>query len=129
MGLVVVAAVLSPTDLRKQEFRIAMGDPVVSQQRQCRCGEWQKSIFGSLAAMDVNHHALGIDIADLQVESFFQPQSERVDGPEVDARCDAALTAAMSRWTSSMESTSGSVFCLGMRSLVRTCQSRGSVKV
>ena len=33
--------------------------------------------------MHVNHHALGIEITNLQVESFLQSQAQRIDGPEV----------------------------------------------
>lgn len=35
-----------------------------------------------LAAVDVNQHAFGIDISDLQVESFLESQAHAVDGSE-----------------------------------------------
>src|SRR3989304_6408089 len=68
----------------EQQLRMSMSGPVLSQQLKRRRGEWNVTVLGPLAAMDVNHAALGIDVADLQVEAFLHPQAERIDGPEVD---------------------------------------------
>ena len=32
--------------------------------------------------MDVDHHALAVDVADLKVDRFADPQSQRVGGPD-----------------------------------------------
>ena len=35
--------------------------------------------------MDVDHHPRGIDVADLEVQPFPEPQAQRVDRPEIGA--------------------------------------------
>ena len=41
------------------------------------------AVLGPLAAMHVHHHPLAIDVADLEVQPFLKPQSQRVDRPEI----------------------------------------------
>ena len=56
--------------------------PVVSENLQSTFGQRDESVLGSFATMDVNHHPFGIEVADLQIESFFQPEPQRIGGPE-----------------------------------------------
>jgi hypothetical protein len=93
----------------KQQTGMAVRDPVKSQQVQC--GLWQRnvSIFGSLAAMDMHHHSLCIDIADLQVQAFLHAKSQRVDGPKVN--CDAVLRRGVN---DSMDLSDGDDFWQGL---------------
>jgi hypothetical protein len=67
---------------RKQILRVLMTFPEVSQQKQSRLGQRQIAILRTLAAMNVDHHAFRVDVADLQIASFLQPQSQGVHGPE-----------------------------------------------
>ena len=53
-----------------------MRRPVIAEDRQRALGQRQVAILGTLATMDVDHHAFGIEITDLQVQSFFQSQPE-----------------------------------------------------
>ena len=56
--------------------------PVVSEHVQCAVGKRQVTIFGAFAAMNVDRHSLGVNVADLQVESFFEPQPKRIKRPQ-----------------------------------------------
>ncbi|TWU19235.1 hypothetical protein Poly21_14070 [Allorhodopirellula heiligendammensis] len=48
-----------------------------------KCFRWQRyvPIFGSLATVNVNHHAFAINITDLQVPGLVESEAHRVDGP------------------------------------------------
>jgi hypothetical protein len=59
-----------------------MGDPIYSEDFQGTLRQGKEAVFGSLAAMNVNHHPLGVQVADLQVEPFFESQPECVGGPK-----------------------------------------------
>lgn len=61
---------------------IAMSLVVFSEDEQSGFGQWYQTIFGTLATMDVNHHSIGLDILNLEIESFLQPESQRVDDGE-----------------------------------------------
>ena len=68
---------------RKEQTRVAVLFPVVSAVRcNVLSGSGNVTIFGAFAAMDVDRHSLGVDVADLQVESFFKPQPQRVERPQ-----------------------------------------------
>ena len=41
-----------------------------------------RSDLGALATMHVDDHSLAVDVADLQIQTFLEPQPQRVDGPE-----------------------------------------------
>ena len=56
---------------------------MLSQQLQRRAGDRDVAIFGPFAAMNMDQSAIRIDVTDLQVQSFAQSQSHRIDGPEV----------------------------------------------
>jgi hypothetical protein len=49
---------------------------MLPQGVQSIAGQRQVAVLGSLAAMDMDHHPPRVDVADLQVQSFFQPQAE-----------------------------------------------------
>ena len=44
-----------------------------------------EAVLGPLAVVDVDHHAVAVDVADLEVEALAEPEAQRVDGPEVGA--------------------------------------------
>ena len=100
---------------RKQPDRIAVRHPVLAQHGQSARRQWQVAIFGPLAEMHVHEHPLAVDVAHLQLQAFLEPQAQRVNGPEKGLG-RGVRTASISRRTSSMVNTSGSVFSLGKRS-------------
>ena len=61
-----------------------MGFPVGAEQCQGICGQGDVPVFGALAAVDMDLEALAIDVGDLQVQGFMEPESQAIDGGEVD---------------------------------------------
>ena len=53
--------------------------PVLAQFPEQFWAEHHIPVFAPLAASDVNHHALTVDIADLQARQFGAPQAGRVE--------------------------------------------------
>src|SRR5262249_62262979 len=64
---------------------MAMGGPGGAEGLEGAGGEWDEAVLGGLAAVDVDHHAGAVDVADLEVEALAESEAERVDGPEVGA--------------------------------------------
>ena len=52
--------------------------PPGAQQRQQRDGQGHEAVLLAFAAADVNHHALAVDVADLQRAGLGDPQPRRV---------------------------------------------------
>src|SRR6056297_1520831 len=65
----------------KEKPRMAMGFPMTAEPVQSFLRQWHVAIFGSFAAMNVEHHAFATDVTDLQVAGFFDSESHGVDGP------------------------------------------------
>ena len=66
----------------KEPDRVAMGDPVLTKHGQ---GPWRQrdvAVLGALATMNMDDHPFAVDVADLQIQAFLDPQPQRVDGPE-----------------------------------------------
>lgn len=61
---------------RKNPSGIAMRRPVLTQKDESRLWQGNESIFGTFATVDVNQHPLGVDIGNLEMQSFLQPESE-----------------------------------------------------
>ena len=64
---------------------MTMGGPVAAEGLEGAGRQRDEAVLGALAAMDVDHHAGAVDVADLEVEALGEPEAERVDGPEVGA--------------------------------------------
>ena len=50
-----------------------------------RCGQRDVAVVVAFAAADVQEHAVGINVADLQRKAFAQAQAAGVDGGQADA--------------------------------------------
>jgi hypothetical protein len=61
---------------------MAMGGPVGAEGLEGAGGEWDEAVPGALAAVDVDHHATAVDVADREVEALAESEAERGDGPE-----------------------------------------------
>lgn len=68
----------------KEQERMAVRFPLLAQEQERAPGQRDVAILIALAGADVQEHALGIDIADLEPESFTQAQSAGVNGDETD---------------------------------------------
>ena len=64
--------------------RVSMRFPIGSQESQGVLGQGDVAVFGALASVDMDLEALAIDIGDLKVEGFVQPESQARDGGEGD---------------------------------------------
>ena len=63
---------------------MAVGAPIAAQQMKSRLRQRDIAVLGALAAVDMDHHALTIDIGDFEMEGFVKPQAAGVDGGEID---------------------------------------------
>jgi hypothetical protein len=69
----------------KEQGRVAERFPLLAQAQQRALGQRDIAILISLAGPDVQEHALGIDVGDLQPKPFAQTQATRVNGEQADA--------------------------------------------
>lgn len=68
----------------KEPGGVTVGFPVGSQQREGRFGQGDIPVFGALTAVDMDLEALAINVGDLKGECLVEPQSQAIDGGEVD---------------------------------------------
>ena len=54
----------------KEEDRVAVGFPLLAQEQQGALGQRDVAILIAFASPDVEEHALGIDVADLEIQTF-----------------------------------------------------------
>ncbi len=50
--------------------------PELSQHDESRLGEWDVTVFSSLASVHMHHHAFRVDVADLQAERLVHAKPE-----------------------------------------------------
>ena len=67
---------------RKRGWRWAL--PALAQEEQRALREGDVAVAVALAATDVQEHALGVDVADLEVQTLAQAQAAGVDGDQGD---------------------------------------------
>jgi len=58
---------------------MAVAPPMMAQDGEGRSRQRHEAVLGALAAMDVDHHALAVDVGDLQMLRFLQAKATRVD--------------------------------------------------
>ena len=75
----------SAATVREQEAGMAMQAPEGAQLRQGGFRQWHQTVLVTLGVADVNAPTLGVDVADLQAQSFAEAKSEAVKGEEQDA--------------------------------------------
>jgi hypothetical protein len=63
---------------------MAMSEPVLAQQMEGGLRQSEVAVLGALAAVDMDHHALTVDIGDFEVAGFVKAQAAGVDGGEKD---------------------------------------------
>ena len=66
----------------KDKRRMTMCQPESTQQKQRRLRQGDVTILRALAALNMHHHAFRIEVANVQIQSFFQPQAWRIHRPE-----------------------------------------------
>ena len=68
----------------KHKRPVPMCQPEFPQHSESTLRQRNVAIFGSLPAMHVYHHAFRVNVADVQIQCFLQPQAEGVHRPEED---------------------------------------------
>ena len=58
------------TESWEEKLGMAVGAPVPAQQIESGVGQREIAVLGALAAVDMDHHALTIDIGDFEMKSF-----------------------------------------------------------
>jgi hypothetical protein len=69
----------------EQQGGMTMRFPLLAQELERAVGQRNIAVLVALAAADVQEHAFGIDIPDLEAQAFPQTQAAGVDGGEADA--------------------------------------------
>jgi hypothetical protein len=69
---------------REEKAGMAVGTPIMAQQMKRRLRQRDIAVLGALAAVDVDHHALTVDIGDFEVEAFVKAQTAGVHGGKID---------------------------------------------
>ena len=89
---------------RKEPERMAMRFPLLAQEQQRAFGQRHVAVLVALAGADVQKHALGINVGNLETQAFTQSQATGVDRGQAhslvqggDGREDAALGFAGKR--------------------------------
>jgi hypothetical protein len=67
----------------EEETRMVVGRPIASEQQEGGLGERDIAVLGPLSAMDMDHHAGGVDIGDFEVKAFVKPEAAGIDGGEI----------------------------------------------
>ena len=69
----------------KEPLRMTMGFPLLAQPQQRALGQRDITILIALAGADMQEHPFGVDVADLETQTFTQAQAARVDGDQANA--------------------------------------------
>jgi len=57
---------------REEKVRVTVGEPIAAQELKSGLGQRDVAILGALTAMDMDHHALAVDIGDFEVAGFVE---------------------------------------------------------
>lgn len=67
-----LALVAATPERREDEAGISVGLPVGAQDRQSLLRQGDHAVLRPLAAVDMDHHAVAVDVAHLQVERLLE---------------------------------------------------------
>jgi hypothetical protein len=62
---------------------MVVGEPIASEQIEGGWGQRDVAVLGPFSAVDMDHHAGGIDIGDFEVEAFVESETAGIDGGEI----------------------------------------------
>ena len=72
----------SPSGRREEPDGIPVGFPEIPEDLKGSEGQRDVSVFVSLSTMDVDEHSVGIDVWNLEVGTFLEPEPEGVHDGE-----------------------------------------------
>lgn len=79
------SAFASATFGRKEECGMTMTLPLLTQQKEGAFGQRDITVLVAFALADVEEHSFGINVADLQAQTFSQSQTTGINGGETNA--------------------------------------------
>lgn len=82
-GLSLCGAFAVSTEGGKHQTRMAVSHPIAAQQLKGRLRQRNVAILGALTAVDMDHHALTIDIGDFEMKAFVKTQAAGVHGGKI----------------------------------------------
>lgn len=62
-----------------------MRGPVVAQEFECALGQWDITIFVTLAVADMDHHPSAVNVRNCEADAFLQTESAGIDGRKTDS--------------------------------------------
>ena len=68
----------------EEKMGMTVSAPVLAQQMKRGLRQRDVAVLGAFAAVDMDHHALTVDIADFEMEAFVKPQAAGVHGGQID---------------------------------------------
>jgi hypothetical protein len=74
-------------DGREEELGMVVGEPIAAEQLESGLGERHIAVLGAFAPVDMDHHALAVDIGGFEMEAFVESQAAGVDGGEIGKCC------------------------------------------
>jgi len=74
----------------ERQHRVAMGLPEAAQEIERRLRQRNEAILVALGVADMHARVRGVDIAQLQAQTFAQAQAEAIEGEEENAVADHA---------------------------------------
>ena len=63
----------------EDKTRVMVGEPVLAQQLESGLRQRDIAVLGALAAVDMDHHALTVDIGDFEMAAFVKTQAAGID--------------------------------------------------
>ena len=71
------------TESWEEKMGMAVSAPIAAQQLKSRVRQRDVAVFGALATVHMDHHALTIDIGDFEIKSLVKPQAAGIDGGKI----------------------------------------------
>src|SRR5262245_36016879 len=68
----------------EEKPRMAVRTPILAEQMKSSLRQRDVTVLSTLAAVDVDHHALAVDIGDFEMAAFVKTQATGIDGGEID---------------------------------------------
>jgi hypothetical protein len=81
--LSVLCSIAISAKCREEEARMAVGPPIAAEQKEGGLREGHIAILGPLSTVDMDHHAVAVDIGDFEIETFVKSEAAGIDGGKI----------------------------------------------
>jgi len=82
-SLSVFCSSAASTEGWEEKARMAVGEPIAAQEMESGLGQRDIAVLGTLATVDMDHHAGAIDIGDFEIKAFVKPWAAGVHGRKI----------------------------------------------